>query len=342
MPITRLLDNGMSYEDAVRLHADAARGVPWLECAEWLGEQNLARAHTALEQQHTASAETWFLRACAGFRFAQSALLHDTEQRRELYRKVIDSFASAAPLMSPPATKLEVPFGSGTVCGWLLRPPQVARPPVVILFGGADGWRESYYPVARFLLDRGIAACLLDGPGQGETRLFRNVFLTSDYHIAISSVITALLSDSSLAGRVGVFGNSLGGTLAAGVACRDQRISAVCVNGGSAQPIEVLERYPRFLQRFAAMTASKDPQQARQLLADLALGPCLRDLRCPLLVLHGGADQVFLLDNARRIFDSAGSVEREMLIWDDGEHCLYNHSLEKHCRVADWFTKHLN
>jgi hypothetical protein len=27
--------------------------------------------------------------------------------------------------------------------------------------------------------------------------------------------------------------------------------------------------------------------------------------------------------------------------WPDGDHCLYNHSLEKHTIVADWVTERL-
>jgi esterase/lipase len=64
-------------------------------------------------------------------------------------------------------------------------------------------------------------------------------------------------------------------------------------------------------------------------------------IRCPLLVLHGGADLVFLPENARRIYTGASTQDKTMLHWDDGDHCLYNHAHEKHCIVSDWFQDRL-
>jgi pimeloyl-ACP methyl ester carboxylesterase len=185
-----------------------------------------------------------------------------------------------------------------------------------------------------------MAVCLLDGPGQGESRLFRRVYLTEDYAEAFSAVVSHLRTDETLA-DVGLFGNSLGGTLAAGVAIRDARIDAVCVNGGSLRPVEVLERFPRFLERFGAMGGFTVPDRARALLEALSLESEVGALRCPLLVVHGGADAIFRLENARRLHEHAGSSDRRIVVWDDGGHCLYNHAFERNCLVADWFSERL-
>jgi esterase/lipase len=61
-------------------------------------------------------------------------------------------------------------------------------------------------------------------------------------------------------------------------------------------------------------------------------------ITCPLLQLHGAPDQVFLLENARLIFDDATSDDKRLLIWEDGDHCLYNHSDEKNALITDWFA----
>jgi pimeloyl-ACP methyl ester carboxylesterase len=339
MPLQRLIDNGMTYDDARALHEAANQPVPWRVAAEELGDRHSEFARKARADGFLESTREHLLRACACFRFAQSVFTSDTDERRSLYRKVIRSFADATALMTPLPRKIEVPFGGGVLCGWLLRPLGIARPPVVLIFGGADGWRESYYPPAQFFLERRMAVCLLDGPGQGESRLFYRVFLTEDYPHAFSAVISHLRADDSLA-SVGIFGNSLGGTLAAGVAIRDARIGALCVNGGSARPVEVLERFPRFLERLAAMGGVADPERARALLESLALSE-LEALRCPLLVVHGGADTIFRAENARSIHDRAGSSDRRFVFWDDGDHCLYNHAFERNCLVADWFSRRL-
>ncbi|MGP3945895.1 MULTISPECIES: hypothetical protein [Streptomyces] len=57
--------------------------------------------------------------------------------------------------------------------------------------------------------------------------------------------------------------------------------------------------------------------------------------------LYGSLDRVFLAGNARALYDSAASPDKRWAEWPDGDHCLYNHSHEKHVLVADWFADRL-
>ncbi len=341
MPIQRLLDNGMDHADATALHAFADRGVPWPEAAAWLGARNRRRADAALAAGRHISARSYYRHACACFRFAQSPLIRDDEPKRAIYRQLIDAYAAAAALDDPPTRRIEVGFGDAALCGWLLRPKGVAAPPVVIVTGGADGWREAYDTGARYLVDRGVAVLLVDGPGQGETRLFRGLHLTADYHRAYSALVDFILAEGDLGNRVGIWGNSLGGHFAAGAAAADPRIAACCVTGGTVRPLEILDRYPRFVERFAAMVGSTDEAAVLATMRALDLTRAAPRIRCPLLVLHGAPDQVFLLENAKSIHDLAAAADKTLVVWDDGDHCLYNHAHEKHCLMADWFREHL-
>jgi len=146
--------------------------------------------------------------------------------------------------------------------------------------------------------------------------------------------------------RIGVWGNSLGGTFAARTAASDARLAACCVNGGSSVPVEVLDRFPRFIERIQAMLGSDDPAQARAALDSLALRHMAGShgqsrIGCPLLVLHGMPDPIFAVENAERILEFADTDDAQMMVWDDGDHCLYNHTHEKHCLAADWFAHRL-
>src|SRR5258707_15612432 len=96
--------------------------------------------------------------------------------------------------------------------------------PIVIIIGGADVWREAYEPAARSLLERGVGVLLVDGPGQGESRLFHGLYLTDDYHLAYSAIIDFLIAEKRLGDAIGIYGNSLGGHLAAKVASADHRL----------------------------------------------------------------------------------------------------------------------
>jgi esterase/lipase len=68
----------------------------------------------------------------------------------------------------------------------------------------------------------------------------------------------------------------------------------------------------------------------------------LEHTRCPLHVVHGTPDRIFLIENARAIYDGAASEDKTFTEFPDGDHCIYNHSHEKNCLTADWFVERLD
>lgn len=339
MPIQRLLSGGMSYTDAVTMHGAAHAGVDWVECGEWLGERNLRLAYEAQSPQ---SARNWFRFASACFRCAQSAIPRDTDRKRRIFRKLVDSFAEACVLDVPVTEKHEISWQSVKLSGWLIRPEKIVAPPVVIIIGGFDGWREEYYPSAVELACRGVAAFLMDGPGQGENRLFQSLHLDTRFPDAFAVAAVYLREKCDLGQKVGIWGNSLGGFLAAmTVATYPDHFDAVCVNGGTMRPLELPERHPRFFQKVEAMVGTTDRASVMGIMDQLDLSQKVMAIKCPLLQLHSVPDQVFLLENARPIYDRAESADKTLLIWEDGDHCIYNHCEEKNMYVADWFTQRL-
>ena len=341
MPMQRLAGNGMDYADAAALHAMAERRVPWTDAACWLGEANLRRAEAAERHGRSLTARAAYFHAAACFRFAQSPMIHDSPRKAAVYRRAAEAFGHGARLAAPAYDKLDIPYRGGALHGWLMRPAGVSGSPAVIVFGGADGWREEYHDGALALLERGVAALLLDGPGQGETRILGGLHLHDGVEAAFSAAVTHLLAHPLLGGQVGIWGNSLGGTFAARTAAKDARLHACCVNGGSSIPVEVLDRFPRFIERIKAMLGRDADALARAALEGLALETVGGRIGCPLLILHGAPDPIFAVENAERILAYSTHPDARMRVWDDGDHCIYNHTHEKHCTVADWFAERL-
>jgi pimeloyl-ACP methyl ester carboxylesterase len=341
MPMQRLLGNGLEWADATAWHELVDEGVHWIDAGEWLGECNLRRAQAASAAGYRESTASYYYYASACFRFAQAAIPTDTEQKRSLYRKVIEAFDAAGELSEPVPEKVAVPYKSGFLCGRLFRPKLVARPSLVIEFGGIDGWREEYWNGAHYLLSRGIAVLLLDGPGQGETRLFQKIYLDLEFESAFVKIVDHLTSALGFRTRLGIWGNSMGGFVAAAVASRDARIHACCVNGGTIRPAEILKRYPRYIDRVQALLGMYDANMARDVFERFDLTPRLKHLSCSLLQLHSMNDQVFLFDDARRIHDQASSQDKTLMVWPKADHCIYDHSHEKHCLIGDWFQDRL-
>ncbi|WP_165367688.1 alpha/beta hydrolase family protein, partial [Phytoactinopolyspora endophytica] len=270
-------------------------------------------------------------------------ILEDSDRKRQLFQQMMGAYAAAGALVDPPVEHLHIPYRDGTLGGWLTLPAGAAEAPVpvVVIFGGFDGWREEYHVGATYLNQRGIATLLLDGPGQGESRLFGNLVLDRDFTKAFAVVIDHLADDPRV-GQVGMWGNSMGGYLAAAVAAADARVAACCVNGGTVRPAEILDRFHRFTSKVQPLLGIPDPDEATEAIGAYVLDEDeLADLTCPLLVLHGTPDQVFLVENARQLYDLAASTDKTWREWADGDHCIYNHSHEKHTLVADWFADHL-
>lgn len=341
MPLQRLIGNGVEYADAHTWHSLVASGIPWIEVGEWLAARNLALAKHELGRRHTSTARRYFHYASACLRFAQVAISRDTPRKRDIYRRMIDAFGQAASLTTPIIQKLEVAWKGGSLCGWLMLPPGDKSTALVIQFGGFDGWREEYHCGAEYLVERGIATLLVDLPGQGESRLFHGLYMDDKVHESVSALIDHLSTLQFVGSRIGLWGNSMGGCIAAMAALHDPRVAACCVNGGTVSPIELVERYPRFSEKIEALTGRSDSQEAAEIVRRFDIGADLPRLTCPLLQLHSVPDQVFLLENARRIHDEASSTDKTLVVWADGDHCIYNHSTEKNLLVADWFADRL-
>ena len=340
MPIERLAGNGMSEADARELHVDVGEGATWHGAAERLGDRNLARARDALDRRQWRSAREWFFLASACYRFGQVPLEDADPQKRPLYRRMLDAFRNAGRLGEPPHERIDVPWRGGPLSGWLI--PAAAPAPVVLQLCGISGSREEYEVGSRFLTARGLGAALVDAPGQGETRLLGGLHFDEHAIDAVRALVDAVATHPACDGRIGVWGNSAGGWLAVLAAAADRRVAACCVTGGTDRPTEVLDRFPRFVAELQRMTGRDDPDDARAVFDGLAIdADVLRDVRCPLHVVHGTPDQIFRVDGARRIHAGAHSPDKTLTEFPDGNHCVTNRSHEKHVLVADWFADRL-
>lgn len=332
MGTTRLLDCGMDHADVRSLARLTDEGTAWDEATELLGVTQLERGHAAEDAGHRVTAVQAYRASAACFLFAQMAYNFDTPRKAELYRRFDDATGAVSRVHDGRFERVKLPFEGGTLFGWIVAPtgPVLGT---VILFGGQSGWGAAYLSHAQELSLRGIATFLVEGPGQGATRLEGGLYLDVDIRAAYSTCVDHVLAQSQFGERVGLWGNSLGGLYAATTAASDQRVSAVCVNGAPARPR--LLSFRTFQEQAFAMLGTDDPDAVQVNLDRIAFGPTDR-ISCPLLVLHGGEDPIVSLEEQRPFLNAA--VDGKLRVWDDGEHTIYNHSAERTAYVADWFA----
>lgn len=284
---TRLLHFGVTYPD----FQAAASASGWEEFGRVLVEkarryENLAD-EAAARGRH-ASAAAGLRRAAAYFHFAEVKRT-EPDIKRELHARVRNVYAKLAPLLSPPAEALDVPFAGQRLVGWL----RVAAPraPCVVLINGLDSTQEvELATFAEGFLERGLSVYTFEGPGQGA---LAGVLPLTRFDDAFHAVVDALRAHPRVgASPLGVFGVSFGGHLACRVAAVVPRIRA-CVSLGGFHDGRVLPRLPPVAQanvRRAYGLPADAPLSALQELVNLA--PLAGRMDRPLLVVHGTADQL--------------------------------------------------
>jgi hypothetical protein len=93
---------------------------------------------------------------------------HPDKQCR--YERAIANMLKLAPLFDPPVEVVGVPFEDGkqVIC-YVRRPKDVERPPVAMVWGGIDSWKEEALAQSEHFLRAGLAFVTTDMPGAGQS-----------------------------------------------------------------------------------------------------------------------------------------------------------------------------
>jgi pimeloyl-ACP methyl ester carboxylesterase len=155
-----------------------------------------------------------------------------TPGKKGSYRHSLRMFRKAAKHFDPPLEIVELPFEGKTLVGYVQLPPGVANPPVVMHWGGVDGWKEDRLRASAFILRAGLASLTIDMPGSGECPvLYGDPAAERTY----SAWLDHLSDRRDLDGRrVAVWGGSFGAYWAARLAyVAAKRIKGAVFHGGN-------------------------------------------------------------------------------------------------------------
>ncbi|MGK2316331.1 alpha/beta hydrolase family protein [Gordonia rhizosphera] len=339
MSYARLTDGGMNPADARILLAETAAGDDWTQTASSLSDRRADAAALALVRGQHRTAELMQRWAVGAALFAQMAENTDTDLKRSLYGRYVDQTRQLAALPTPVLERIETPYRTGRLTGWLRLPRSGCAEATVIMWGGLTGWGAAYLRSADALAERGVACLLAEGPGQGEPRLRDGLHVDTDTVAGFARFVDVVAADPRMGDAIGVQGNSSGGLFAAHLAAIDDRIRACVVNGAPAAP--TLPRFRSAREQLAAEVGTSDDDEINYILAGLRFDPHSHPIRCPVLVLHGGSDPLVASPDLQQPFVDAAGDRGELRIWSDGDHALHNHAEERDAFTADWFAGHL-
>ena len=335
----RFIANGTDYSDFIATLARINHWAQW--CTEWGRtaehyEQIAAQAEAA---DHPLTAAGAWRRAALCWHWGKFVFMDDLDQQRAAHERTVACFARGASMLSPPAQRVEIPYGTASIAGYLRLPAGMSRPPVVIMAPGLDSVKEELQSTADHLLQRGMGTLAIDGPGQGEAEY--TLPIEAAYELVATAVTDWLVARPDVdPDRIGFFGVSLGGYYAARAAAYEPRLRASAMLCGPYRFDLDWEDLPELTRAaFQQRSGATSPNEARRLAATLTLEEAAPAITNPLLVVHGRRDRLIPAHHAERLVTEAPGAE--LCMYDDGNHGITNHPFESRSLISDWLAGHL-
>jgi pimeloyl-ACP methyl ester carboxylesterase len=334
----RLMGYGVTHADAMELRGRVQAGEEWKVVAVDLANACLWPPEVSCSATSAATKVNRLFRASALMRMSQMMMLSDSEERRQKFARAAGYYLQASELKGD-RQKTLIETGNGPLIGWTFPVRDQKLLGTAIVIGGVEGWAMDFSALGVALARRGVEALVLDGPGQGESRMTYGHYLTRSWARSYRDVIEFLLRKTGNL-PLAFIGNSMGGSLAVHLAARDARISVCCDNGGPAK-VHLPAANKTFASKMVAHCGLVPEQQAADIwfTANPLGGDAI--LRSPFLLVHGGLDPLVSSDDAQEIFKWVASTDKTMVVYSDGDHCVYNHSDDKLNLIGDWVADRL-
>lgn len=321
--------------DALDLDRIIARVGSW---ADW----SAAWCETAdtYEQLAQKALERGNLLTAGAFLQSASLLVHFAriggDADGKLQRRQLSLYESAAPMLVPPATRVNIPSAVGDVPGYLRYPTNQDTSAIVVILPGLDSVKEQLSAWEPYFLERGVATLSLDGPGQGEMQDLP--YREDEYTKSMASVaeyVRTLPRVDAL--RVVVMGVSVGGYLALKSYTAVKSVVGIraIVEFGGPYSLDMAHCSPLVYDGFMRLVGATDRAEAERLLAGQSLADTLGGIDVPVLVAHGGKDDIVPLEDAYRIHREIG-VNAELYIEPLAKHNMNDHHRISRPQVADW------
>ncbi|GAA3827731.1 hypothetical protein GCM10022403_071150 [Streptomyces coacervatus] len=305
-----------------------------------LGVHYEQRASEALAAGHLETFRTANRKAAACHHYAEFFYFADARTKTDSRDRVTEIFERGIPHLRETVTPLDVTCDGLAVPGYLMRPPGEGPWPTVVLVNGLDSAKEvELYAFAREFIARGMAAVVFDGPGQG-VHIGRTP-MAVDFESVVAAVLAeAVRREEVDADRVGIFGVSFGGYLAARAAAQVPGFKA-CVNLSGGYDFDNYRDVNVMVREDFRFVFDQADDDAMEELARTSLN--LRDvppLTIPLLAIHGELDTIIPIESCERMLEWAAG-ETELIRYPGERHVATNYFGDFIPRFCDWMYDHL-
>ena len=335
--LPRFLASDLDYLDVQRILDRVHRWSDWP--VEWskAASEYAERGEEALARGRLVTAGAHLRRAALTLQFAQFVATEDEQQREQLHRRQVALYRRAAPLLEPPAERIDLAGDQFTAAGYLRQPAQEAVG-AILLIPGLESTKEQFTAFEPYFLARGMATLSLEGPGQGET-WYQTPF--RDHLYGECMRLAGEFLDERLPGLPrAVLGSSFGGYLALrhGAALPGAAAAIDLAGPFDLSDFDQLQDVTK--ESLRHFVGAGDEAAAKKALADVSLDGTLATLSMPALVVHGDQDTIIAPWHAERIAQSLGDGATVWMVAGGNHGCNNMHTWLRPA-VADWTREQL-
>jgi dienelactone hydrolase len=294
----------------VRQDGDAPGG--WVY--EWsvLGKFYEGRGDTLLESGQRHGALDAYMTSNVYYALAWFPRIN-SEQEAKAYDSQLRVYQKGGKLFEVPLELVKAPYKDGFITTYLHKPFGVAKPPLVIWYGGVDQYKANHWRPIQDMLVKGFAVATLDLPAFGESRQWPPDTKAEANFAVLDTYMKREDIDTK---RISFFGQSYGGAASLRAALRnDPRVKAI-----------------------VAMCAGLHLGEKNSLAPEAKLGDKL--INGPLLVANGTRDAGNPVPDLVSTYQSA--KEGDLWLFGRGEHCAVEYWPVMIPQMADWLMEKIN
>ncbi|MBI4148158.1 alpha/beta fold hydrolase [Candidatus Woesearchaeota archaeon] len=240
-----------------------------------------------------------------------------------------------------------------TIRGTLWMPKPGKHPTVVIFHGLTGGYTLAWYQhIIKAFTHADFIVAGFDFTNGTATSDGNIKDLTLDQEVEDAKIIIDFLKKHPSVGPIGVFGHSLGGVVGCIISAQDSTIASLVLSATVWDPAKELpplfNTTPQIWERTGAIPfpqewsvpAKLKFQFYRSLTTYNALATA-KNIKQPTLVLHGDADDVVSVENAKNYYDAL-PARKKLLIIPRGKHSYVNNTLTLAINASiEWFRQTL-
>jgi dienelactone hydrolase len=334
----------LDFSDIQRVLSRVVDARTWHPAWHDEGARAEKAAERLLAEGRTVSAADMFHRASACYHWSQYLARVRSEQKAEGRRGRVRCYRRAVECFPFPIEPVSARFDGAALPGYLHLPERAeatGEPPAcVIMVNGADSVKEEYHNWARQFVRRGLAVLTIDGPGQGE--MVGVIPMVPDaWERPMGAAVDALAARGKVdAGRIGIWGSSMGGFLALRAAAYEPRLRAAISSGGFYDFRDY--RYWPISTQLNVMEdlMLESLSEARDYMAqNCTLDGVVDRIDVPYVVIHGARDELLSVEEGRQM---APGPLGEFVNFEDGFHTCTNYNAELVTLMCDWMAEKLH